>query len=55
MVPGLEARLMSSSEEEVVFVADMVRVFICRCSDAADGIPRSKKELQVPGPMTPRA
>jgi hypothetical protein len=24
MVPGLEERLMSSSEEEVVFIADMV-------------------------------
>jgi mannose/fructose-specific phosphotransferase system component IIA len=24
MIPGLEARLMSSSEEEIVFIADLV-------------------------------
>lgn len=38
MVPGLEERLMNSSEEEVVFVADMVGCANLFFLDAADSV-----------------
>jgi hypothetical protein len=54
MLPGLEHRLMTSSEEEVVFIADLVSV-LTMFGTMSYTVHRSRKELQAPGPMTRRA
>ena len=56
-VPGLETRLMLSSEEEVMAIADLVCCFLnglCVFGVGLYVINRFRRVPIVPGPMTPR-
>lgn len=58
MVPGLEARLMEISEQEVVDIADLViivPVYLPRLYFLPTSLSRFKKVSMVQERMTPRA
>ena len=55
MVPGLEARLMESSEDEVIHIADLVHhAYACQ-NDTHFDLNRSRKAPMVQGPTIRKA
>ena len=50
LVPSLEERLMSSSEEDVIAIAEMVCLHVLRSAQSSDCFHRSRKAPMAPGP-----